>query len=135
MILSMRTIREDLFLTAYAAFIAELTDKGTEEKKPNPYLFELILESFKRLNDGLTRRDHIHRADENARRHGAVSGAESLCPLQKRGRTFHFSIRDNGFICHRCFEKDPYRVPISPQTARLLRLFITLISEGSAASR
>jgi DNA repair protein RecO len=52
MILSMRTIREDLFLTAYAAFIAELTDKGTEEKKPNPYLFELILESFKRLNDG-----------------------------------------------------------------------------------
>jgi DNA repair protein RecO (recombination protein O) len=32
-------------------------------------------------------------------------------------------VRDNGFICHRCFEKDPYRVPMSPQTARLLRLF------------
>lgn len=32
MILSMRGIREDLFLTAYAAYIAELVDRGTEEK-------------------------------------------------------------------------------------------------------
>lgn len=32
MIESMRTIREDLFLTAYAAYMTELLDKGTEEK-------------------------------------------------------------------------------------------------------
>ncbi|MDI5789563.1 DNA repair protein RecO C-terminal domain-containing protein [Bacillus licheniformis] len=35
-----------------------------------------------------------------------------------------FSIRDNGFICHRCFAKDPYRIPLSPASARLLRLFL-----------
>lgn len=32
MIESMRAIREDLFLTAYAAYMTELMDKGTEEK-------------------------------------------------------------------------------------------------------
>ncbi|MFP3633616.1 DNA repair protein RecO [Bacillus sp. SIMBA_033] len=124
MILSMRTIREDLFLTAYAAFIAELTDKGTEEKKPNPYLFELILESFKRLNDG-TDPDVITFIVQ-MKMLGVMGLYPELnhCVHCKSGEgTFHFSIRDNGFICHRCFEKDPYRVPISPQTARLLRLF------------
>ena len=35
-----------------AAYIAELIDKGTEEKKPNPFLFELLLQSMRRLNDG-----------------------------------------------------------------------------------
>lgn len=49
---SMRTIREDLFLTAYAAYMTELLDKGTEEKKPNPYLFELLLQSLRHLNEG-----------------------------------------------------------------------------------
>ncbi|MCI3987915.1 DNA repair protein RecO, partial [Bacillus vallismortis] len=52
MILILRGIREDLFLTAYAAYITELVDRGTEEKKPNPYLLEFILESLKQLNEG-----------------------------------------------------------------------------------
>lgn len=42
MILSMRGIREDLFLTAYAAFIAELVDKGTEEKNQIPICLNLF---------------------------------------------------------------------------------------------
>ncbi|TKI95195.1 DNA repair protein RecO, partial [Bacillus wiedmannii] len=30
---TMKEIREDIFLTAYASFIVELTDKATEDKK------------------------------------------------------------------------------------------------------
>ena len=30
--------------------------------------------------------------------------------------TFAFSIREGGFICHRCFERDPYRfISLLPQ--------------------
>ncbi|MGA3882176.1 DNA repair protein RecO, partial [Bacillus pumilus] len=42
----------DLFLTAYAAYMTELLDNGTEEKKPNPYLFELLLQSLRHLTEG-----------------------------------------------------------------------------------
>src|SRR4051794_19055885 len=41
MVDSLRFIREDLFATAYASYIVELLDKSVEDKKPNPYLYEL----------------------------------------------------------------------------------------------
>ncbi|NPC93351.1 DNA repair protein RecO [Bacillus sp. WMMC1349] len=124
MIESMRHIREDLFLTAHAAYIAELIDKGTEEKKPNPFLFELFLQSLQRLNEG-TDPDIITNLIEVK-----MLGVIGLYPefdecvyCKSKEGTFHFSIRENGFICHRCFAKDPYRVPLSPPAVRLLRLF------------
>ena len=52
MITSMRSIREDIFLTAYASYIVELTDKSTEDKKPNPFLFELLYQTLNYLNEG-----------------------------------------------------------------------------------
>jgi DNA repair protein RecO (recombination protein O) len=36
---------------------------------------------------------------------------------------FSFSIREGGFICHRCLEKDPYHLKLSPAAVKLLRLF------------
>ncbi|MEH6973171.1 DNA repair protein RecO [Bacillus sp. JJ675] len=123
MLESMRNIREDLFLTAHAAYIAELMDKGTDEKKPNPFLFELLLQSMRRLNEG-TDPDIITNLIEVK-----MLGVMGLYPeldecvhCKSKDGTFHFSIRDNGFICHRCFAKDPYRIPLSPASARLLRL-------------
>ncbi len=52
MISSMRSIREDIFLTAYASYIVDLTDKGTDDRKPNPYLFELVYQSLNLVNEG-----------------------------------------------------------------------------------
>jgi len=49
MISSMRSIREDLFLTAHASFMVDLTDKVTEDKKTNPFLFELLLQTLNYL--------------------------------------------------------------------------------------
>src|SRR5690606_23389079 len=49
---SMREIKGDIFLTAYASYICELTDKGVEEKKPNPYLFELFYQILHYINEG-----------------------------------------------------------------------------------
>ncbi|HYK71855.1 MAG TPA: DNA repair protein RecO, partial [Pseudoneobacillus sp.] len=48
---SMRTIREDIVLTAYGSYILELTDKCTDEKKPNPYLFELLSQTLNYMNE------------------------------------------------------------------------------------
>ncbi|WP_210365972.1 DNA repair protein RecO [Bacillus sp. REN3] len=127
MISSMRAIREDIFLTAHASYIVDLTDKVTEEKKTNPYLFELLLQTLNYMNEGYDL-DILTNIYEMK-----MLNVQGLYPVLDRcsfcGSTegnYDFSIKEGGLICHRCFEKDPYRIKIHPGTARLLRLFYLL---------
>jgi DNA repair protein RecO (recombination protein O) len=127
MISSMRTIREDIIYTAYASYVLELTDKCTEEKKPNPYLFELLMQTLNYMNEeyDLDILVQIYQMK--------MLNSLGLYPILNKcsvcGETdghFSFSIRENGFICHRCLEKDPYHFKISAATLKLLRIFYYL---------
>lgn len=127
MISSMRSIREDIFLTAYASYIIDLTDKSTEEKKPNPYLFELLLQTLQYMNEGYDLDILVNIYEMK------ILNVLGLNPILDQcancGNTegnFSFSIREGGLLCHRCLEKDPYHLKISPATVRLLRLFYLL---------
>jgi len=121
---SLRSIGEDIFLTAYASYIVELTDKCTDEKKPNPFHFELLLQTLNYMNEGCEP-DILMNIYEmkmlNVMGLYPVLNQCSVC-----GSTdghFSFSIREGGFICHRCLEKDRYHYKLSPATVKLLRLF------------
>ncbi|MGG3562204.1 DNA repair protein RecO [Neobacillus rhizosphaerae] len=121
---SLRSIGEDIFLTAYASYIVELTDKCTEEKKPNPFHFELLFQTLNYMNEGYEP-DILMNIYEmkmlNVMGLYPVLNQCSVC-----GSTdghFSFSIREGGFICHRCVEKDPYHYKLSPAAVKLLRLF------------
>jgi DNA repair protein RecO (recombination protein O) len=124
MLSSMRSITEDIFLTAYASYLVELTDKVTEEKKPNPYQFELLFQTLHYMNDGYDP-DVLMNIYEMK-----MVNVIGLYPILNQcsvcGSTdghFSFSIREGGFICHRCLEKDPYHLKISQATVKLLRIF------------
>ncbi|MDR7237231.1 DNA repair protein RecO [Neobacillus drentensis] len=121
---SLRSIGEDIFLTAYASYIVELTDKCTEEKKPNPYHFELLYQTLNYLNEGYDP-DILMNIYEmkmlNVLGLNPILNQCSIC-----GNTdghFSFSIREGGFICHRCLDKDPYHYKLSPSAVKLIRLF------------
>lgn len=125
LISSLRAIREDIFLTAYASYIVELTDKATaDEKKPNPFLFELLYQTLTLMNDGydtdiITNIYEMKMLDLFGL-HPCLNQC-SVC-----GSTdgqFSFSIREGGFICHRCLDKDPYHLKISQAAVKLLRIF------------
>jgi DNA repair protein RecO (recombination protein O) len=121
---SLRSIGEDIFLTAYASYIVELTDKCTEEKKPNPFHFELLLQTLNYMNEGYDP-DVLMNIYEmkmlNVIGMYPVLNQCSVCGITDGN--FSFSIREGGFICHLCIDKDPYHVKISPATVKLLRLF------------
>lgn len=124
MISSMRSIREDIFLTAYSSYIVELTDKSTEDLKTNPYLFELLLQTLHYLNEGYDQ-DVLMNIFELK-----ILNVLGLHPLLNQcsvcGETdghFSFSIREGGLICHRCIHKDPYHFKLSIAAVKLLRLF------------
>lgn len=124
---SLRGIREDIFKTAYASYILELLDKGVENNRPNPFLFELLLQTLQYMNNGedLEIMTYIFEMK--------MLNIYGLYPILNRcvfcsnteGR-FAFSIKEGGFICHRCFDHDPYSLKVSPATIRLLRLFYFL---------
>jgi DNA repair protein RecO (recombination protein O) len=127
MMSSMRGIREDIFLTAHASYIVDLTDKIIEDKKPNPFLFELLLQTLNFINEGydLEIITNIYEMK--------MLNVQGLYPILDKcaycGSTegdFNFSIKEGGLLCHRCFAHDPYRIRISPGTVRLLRLFYLL---------
>jgi DNA repair protein RecO (recombination protein O) len=124
LISSMRTIREDIFLTAYASYILELTDRSTEERKPNPYLFELVLQTLNYMNEEYDLEILIHIFEMKMLNTLGLYPNLNQCAVcgQTDGR-FSFSIRENGFLCHRCLNKDPYHLSISSSTLKLLRLF------------
>lgn len=124
MISSMRFIREDIFQTAYASYIVDLLDKSVEEKQRNPFLFELLYQTLNYINEDVDI-DIITNIFEMKMLNtlGLYPILDQCAVCGNKNGKFAFSIRENGLICHRCFEKDPYLLPISQSSIRLLRLF------------
>jgi DNA repair protein RecO (recombination protein O) len=121
---TMRHIREDIILTAYAAYSVELTDKLTEEGAQNPFLFELLYQVLNFMNEGIDPEILTHIFEmkmlDVAGIHPQLNGC-AYCG--NREGNFAFSIREGGFLCERCYHRDPHHYKISNKTARLLRLF------------
>ena len=120
----LRAIKEDIFLTAYASYVVELTDKSTDEKKTNPFIFELLYQTLTYLNEGY---DPEILKNIYEMKMLPVLGLYPIlnqCAVcgDKEGQ-FSFSIREGGIICHRCLTKDPYHLKISSATIKLLRIF------------
>lgn len=124
MLSSMRAIREDIFLTAYASYIVDLTDKGTDDRKANPFLFELLYQTLNYMNEGYDPEVLVHIYEMKMLNVMGLYPVLNHCAVcESTDGQFSFSIREGGFICHRCLAKDPYHYKISAATVKLLRLF------------
>ncbi|RBW70514.1 DNA repair protein RecO [Bacillus taeanensis] len=124
MISSFRGIREDIFRTAYAAYVVELLDKLTEEKTPNPYLFELVYQVLYFMHEEID--PEILTFIFEVKMLSAAGIAPEFNKCANCGTMegqFVFSIREGGFLCHKCQHIDPHHLKISSSTAKLLRLF------------
>lgn len=121
---SMKAIKEDIFLTAYASYIAELTDRSTEDRKANPYLFELFYQALNYINEGLDPEVIMLICEMKMVNTLGLYPVLDKCSVcgSTEGR-YSFSIREGGLLCHRCVEKDPYRFDVSQAAIKLLRVF------------
>lgn len=120
----LKSIKQDIFLTAYASYLVELTDKATEERKRNPYLFELLIQTLTYMDDGLDPQVLTNIYEMKLLNSFGLYPILDGCAICKETEgTFAFSIKEGGFICHRCIHNDPHHLKISPSVARLLRLF------------
>lgn len=123
-ITSHRGIREDLMKTAYAAYIVELTDRLLEEKRSNPYLFELLYQTLNYLNEGIDPEVLTFIYEMKMLSIAGIHPKLDGCVLCSNNEgEFAFSIREGGFLCHRCVPIDPQVIYTSQATLKLLRLF------------
>lgn len=124
---SMRHIREDLEATAYASYIVELIDRLTEGHGQGPNVFGLLYEALHAINEQYDPEAialfvewkmlpvaGVHPVLHQCANCGATEGE------------FAFSFQEIGFLCHRCFQIDPYLVRITPTQLRLIRTFFTV---------
>ncbi|MGD7044009.1 DNA repair protein RecO [Jeotgalibacillus proteolyticus] len=127
LVASQRGIKEDLFKSAYAAYMVELLDKAVEDRKTNPYLFELLAQSLSYLNEGYDEEVICLIFEMKLLPVFGVQPVLDRCAHcgETEGH-FSFSIRENGLLCHRCWSNDSYALKITPQTVRLLKLFYFL---------
>ncbi|QOY36178.1 DNA repair protein RecO [Anaerobacillus isosaccharinicus] len=124
MIQSFRDLREDLFLTAYGAYIVELLDKLTEQYEINPYLYELLFQTLKYIDEGLDY-EVLTRIFEVKMLKVAGIGlyVDGCSHCGATEGEYSFSVKEGGFLCHRCLHVDERTIKISSGTAKLLRLF------------
>ncbi len=119
-----RTIKEDLFLTGYASYCAELLDKSTEERERNPFLFEVFYQTIKYLDeeyDPQIIKNIFEMKMLPVLGYRPVLDRCVLC--RRKDGSFVFSVREGGILCPECAEKDPYHLKVSQAVIRLLRLF------------
>ncbi|EIT85208.1 DNA repair protein RecO [Fictibacillus macauensis ZFHKF-1] len=121
---SFRGIKEDLFKTAYCAYMVEFLDKVTEENGPNPYLFEHLHQSFHLLDEGVDPEVILSIFEMKMLVQAGIGPQVNRCVHCGRTEgTFSFSMREGGFLCERCLAIDPNVLPLTPAAARLLHLF------------
>ena len=122
-----KEIKEDLLLAAYASYTIELLDKGTDEKKRNPFLFELLYQTLKYYGEGYDPK--IIKNIFEVKMLSVLGYRLVLDGCAHCGNSdvpYFFSIKEGGLLCHNCLHHDPHHIKVSPATLRLLRLFAML---------
>ncbi len=121
---SYRHIREDIEATAYASFIVELIDRAVEEGTSQPAIFNLLQQALHAIAEHY---DPEAIALFVEWKMLPVTGIyPTLHQCANCGATdgeFAFSFQQIGFLCHRCFNVDPYIIRLTPPQVKLIRTF------------
>lgn len=122
---SFRIIKGDLNRSAYAACLAELSDRVMEERTPYPGAFQFLLHMFQHLSDGKDPEVLLRIAEMKILYAAGIQPDLTRCAHCGRqlDTAVRFSVRQGGPLCGQCHESDPYAMWIKPPVLKLMRLF------------
>ncbi len=121
-------IREDLLLSAYGMYICDLSDRVVEEMEPVPEMYALVKAILTMINvrshdpEILTRIFEVKLFDLRGYRPN-FEQCMHCCAHDPTYTSYMFSAKLGGFLCKSCRQEDARAIPISPTTAKLLRVF------------
>lgn len=127
-IASHHRLREDLRLSAIAAYLAEMTDRLTADGEAAPRLYHQLLAALGALEDGKDARIITHIYEMNVLIHAGYMPVLDRCancggPAAEDGA---LSIALGGLLCSACAGKDGEAGKPGAAVIRLLRLFASV---------
>ncbi len=124
---SYRKIREDIYLTAYASYIAELTDKLVDAKRYNPTLFLRLVHTLGAMEEGKDPEILLMIYEWKLYKIAGFAPVMDQCATcGKKDQLVAFSVREGGMQCINCATNHPYAIPINETIYKLLRMFTWL---------
>ncbi|MGN7284940.1 DNA repair protein RecO [Shouchella rhizosphaerae] len=132
---SFKELQFDIVKSAYAAYITELVDKLTEERKTTFFLFDWLLLALRQINTGQDA-EIIARIMDMKMLPLAGAKPELDCCACCRSETrdpVAFSVAYAGFLCRNCIHKDERAFPITLPFAKLFRVlyYVDLTKVGT----
>jgi DNA repair protein RecO (recombination protein O) len=124
-----KKIEKDLDKLKIANEIAEISDRLIKGEEPDKKIGNLILETFKRLNSCALRLNSIvfyYFLWNFFSVLGYCPEIEKCVFCQKKllPKNLYFDSEQGGVICEKCFKKIKKRKKISPETIKILRIFL-----------
>ncbi|GEK35225.1 DNA repair protein RecO [Kurthia sibirica] len=121
---SMRHIQADIEATAYASYIVEMIDRLVENDKPEPFAFNLLKQALHAIEEGYDPEAISMFVEWKMLPYTGVQPTLSQCAsCGAVDGEFAFSFDQGGFLCHRCFHRDPYIIRLTPTQLKLIRMF------------
>lgn len=122
-------LRENLQMTGYASYLAEMTDRILGEQDASDFLFEQLRAALTAIEEGKDARMIAHifemRMLEVAGYAPALSACVSCAAIygEPSAEPWTVSVEMGGLLCPRCRQHDPRAIRTAPATIKLLRLF------------
>nr|WP_163539602.1 DNA repair protein RecO [Gracilibacillus sp. YIM 98692] len=124
-ITSFRKIRQDIVKTAYASYIAELTDKLLDPKKYNPFIYEQLLHTISFIDEGKDAEVLTMIYEWKMYQESGISPVIDRCVFCGNQHSLKgFSVREGGTICTYCTAKDEHLIYLSETLLKLFHLFL-----------
>lgn len=121
---SFRPIREDIVKTAYASYIAELTDKLIEPKQLDATIFPQFLKTLSWVSEGKDPEIlSIIYELKLFKKAGFAPVLDSCVRCKSENGPYYFSINEGGILCGQCHPHDPEAVLLQANQLKLLQIF------------
>ncbi|MCM3746357.1 DNA repair protein RecO [Paenibacillus pasadenensis] len=117
-------LREDIELSAYAAYAAELCDRAFQDEEAGAYLFHQLKACYDALREGKDAAIVIHLFEMKIlEAAGYAPQLETCVGCGSDQGPYRLSPQSGGILCRRCISRDPAAMLLEEGTYKLLRLF------------
>ena len=117
-------INEDLFIMAYASYVAALADASLQDNQPDPALFAFLQKTLELMNDGLDYEVLTNIFEiQILSRFGVSLNFHDCAFCHRMGLPFDFSFKYSGVLCPDHYHQDERRCHLNPNLPFLLDQF------------
>lgn len=124
---SFRLIREDILKTAYAAYVAELTDKLMDVHQPDLYIYDQFFRTMDWIANNESADISVMMYELKLFRKGGFAPTVDRCAqCGRKDNLFFFSLMEGGLLCDQCAYHEQSAIQLPTPVAKLLYVFSNL---------